>query len=159
MIAADTCEWVFPCARCLSVCPSACRLAPLSSDSLFLTDSAKSMNRRKPAPLCNGPMDPMEKQRCTHRPPKILKLVQPTRSGGLPCSNFRILNREQGTPQNRTGAHDLCISRWIGRWIGMDRRGACFCEFALAPMTCAFLPMDRRMDRDGSGWIVRSGLL
>ena len=101
----------------------------------------------------------LEKQRCTHRPPKILKSVRPTRSGGLPCSNFRILNREQGRPQNRTGAHDLCISRWIGRWIGMDRRGACFCEFALAPMTCAFLPMDRRMDRDGSGWIVRSGLL
>ena len=40
----------------------------------------------------------------------------------------------------------------------MDRRGACFCEFALAPMTCAFSPMDRRMDRDGSRWIVRSRL-
>ena len=44
----------------------------------------------------------------------------------------------------------------------MDRDGLCVqgcSKFPLAPMTCAFLAMDRRMDRDGSGWIVRSGLI
>ena len=43
----------------------------------------------------------------------------------------------------------------------MDRDGSCVqgcCKFPLAPTTCAFLAMDRRMDRNGSGWIVRSGL-
>ena len=51
--------------------------------------------------------------------------------------------------------------RWIGGWIVMDRDGSCVqgCrKFPLAPTTCAFLAMDRRMDRDGSKWIVRSGL-
>ena len=43
----------------------------------------------------------------------------------------------------------------------MDRDGSCVqgcCKFPLAPTTCAFLAMDRRMDRNGSGWIVGSGL-